>query len=283
MDNTTSDNSDTVSATDDSLVTEDVQADTQTDSEVGNDVVKDDTFFDPTSLPAELVPAYKQMQGAFTKKTQEIAEQRKELEELRGKAAKADEYAKYESYLPIMDEMLAGGKRSEISPEMVELENQLKGQGYSDEAIEMMKVGAQFTLNQFNQREKLAEQSRVSERINGEIEKAQQVDPRLTDNSLTYSMADGTTITFGEIVAELVKADNNWTSDPVSATNRAIQRVDAMLSSAKVQGKQELSNSAMGRANRFTNVQASPRNASDNSQPQTIQEAAKAARAELGI
>lgn len=36
--------------------------------------------FDPTSLPDELQPAYKQMQGAFTKKTQEIAEQRKAAE-----------------------------------------------------------------------------------------------------------------------------------------------------------------------------------------------------------
>lgn len=36
--------------------------------------------FDPSTLSDELAPAYKQMQGAFTKKTQELAVQRKEAE-----------------------------------------------------------------------------------------------------------------------------------------------------------------------------------------------------------
>lgn len=36
--------------------------------------------FDPSTLSDELAPAYKQMQGAFTKKTQELAEQRKAAE-----------------------------------------------------------------------------------------------------------------------------------------------------------------------------------------------------------
>lgn len=37
--------------------------------------------FDPSQLPEELVPAYKQMQGAWTQKTQALAEQRKEYEQ----------------------------------------------------------------------------------------------------------------------------------------------------------------------------------------------------------
>lgn len=36
--------------------------------------------FDPSSLPDELQPAYKQLQGAWTKKTQALADQRKEFE-----------------------------------------------------------------------------------------------------------------------------------------------------------------------------------------------------------
>lgn len=40
----------------------------------------EDTFFDPNNVPEELRGAYKQMQGAFTKKTQAIAEQRKKVE-----------------------------------------------------------------------------------------------------------------------------------------------------------------------------------------------------------
>jgi len=42
--------------------------------------------FDPKSLPDELVPAYKQMQGAFTKKTQAIAEERRSHEAIRRNA-----------------------------------------------------------------------------------------------------------------------------------------------------------------------------------------------------
>lgn len=37
--------------------------------------------FDPSTLPEALVPAYKQMQGAWTQKTQALAEQRKEMEQ----------------------------------------------------------------------------------------------------------------------------------------------------------------------------------------------------------
>src|SRR4051812_1406642 len=36
--------------------------------------------FDPTTLPEELQPAYKQMHGDYTRKTQALSEQRKEAE-----------------------------------------------------------------------------------------------------------------------------------------------------------------------------------------------------------
>jgi hypothetical protein len=39
-----------------------------------------ETFFDPQSVPEELQPAYKQMQSAFTKKMQRIADSRKKIE-----------------------------------------------------------------------------------------------------------------------------------------------------------------------------------------------------------
>lgn len=40
----------------------------------------EDTFFDPTSLPEELTPAYKQMQAAYTKKMQAIAQDRQKIQ-----------------------------------------------------------------------------------------------------------------------------------------------------------------------------------------------------------
>ncbi len=43
-------------------------------------VTEEETFFDPKTVPPELLPAYKQMQKAFSKKTQTIAQQRQKLE-----------------------------------------------------------------------------------------------------------------------------------------------------------------------------------------------------------
>lgn len=40
----------------------------------------EDSFFDPKELPPELMPAYKQMQRAWTKKTQELAKHRQKVE-----------------------------------------------------------------------------------------------------------------------------------------------------------------------------------------------------------
>lgn len=40
----------------------------------------EDTFFDPTSLPDELKPAYKQMQAAFTKKSQGIRQEKQKID-----------------------------------------------------------------------------------------------------------------------------------------------------------------------------------------------------------
>jgi hypothetical protein len=41
---------------------------------------QDETFFDPKEIPAELMPAYKLMQRAFTRKTQAIAQDRNKVE-----------------------------------------------------------------------------------------------------------------------------------------------------------------------------------------------------------
>jgi len=54
--------------------TEFESADSDEDSFMGND-------FNPDLLPDELKPGFKQLQAAFTKRTQEVAEQRKQFEE----------------------------------------------------------------------------------------------------------------------------------------------------------------------------------------------------------
>ncbi len=243
----------------------------------------EESFFDPKLVPAELMPAYKQMQAAFTKKTQEISTFKKEFDSLK---PKAEAWGKYEKYAPILEEMLSSQGATKETPEMAVLEKQLREQGYSDEAIELIKIGTKFTLDQLNQ-QKQTEQQKVEEEkqvafVTSKIEEAGKLDSRLTDTKLTYQV-DDKTLTFGQIVENLVIADPNWTKDPVAATQRAIKTVDALIGKAKTEGKEELSASATSRANKFPNVNSSPQSAEGTEQPMTIREAAKKARKDLGM
>lgn len=49
-----------------------------------------DTFFNPDTLDPALIPAWKQLQAAYTQKTQTLAEQRKQLESLGGQEVVAE-------------------------------------------------------------------------------------------------------------------------------------------------------------------------------------------------
>lgn len=264
-----------------------VQAQVNSDTQAGQTESEgqSETFFDPKQVPEELVPAYKQMQAAFTKKTQEIATTRKEAEGLK---AKADAYVKYEKYVPILEEMFKTDQKGSTaeSPEMTTLENQLRKAGYSDEAIEMMKMGAQFTLQQMNRfreadRQQFESQRRMTE-LSEKVDEAQALDPRLSDDTLTYQM-DDQKLTFGEIVANLVKADEKWQSDPIAATRRAIKIVDSLIGTAKLQGKEELSAAAKAKASKFPSATSSPQSAVTSSKALSMSEAAEQAKAQLGI
>lgn len=274
--NTTPDTNSATEAVQDSAVQEqavDVQA-AQTDT--GSEQTEE-TFFDPKKVPEALLPAYKQMQADYTRKTQEVAKRTKEYEELR---QKAEAYAKYEKFTPILEEMLGTQASQADSPEMEVLVNQLRQAGYSDDAIELMKMGAKFTLGQF---ERTQNAKVEQENFNKGVDAAEKVDPRLTDTNLTYQMEDGSSVTFGQIVAEMVSAMPDWRSDPVKATQLAIKKVDALIGTAKKQGKQELSEAAKGKANRFPQTSSSPAQAVDTNKPMSMREAAEKARESLGI
>jgi len=237
----------------------------------------EDSFFDPSKLPEELVPVYKGMQAAYTKKTQEIAEMRKNAETLK---ADAEAYTKYKPLIPIVEEMLASKKANEVSPELTALETRLKQEGYSEEAINMMKIGAKVILDQFNQT-RATDQENIE--LKSKISEAEQLDPRLNDESLVYKTEDGKSLTFGELVAKLVFSDPEWRKNPVGSTKEAIKTIDALVGKAKNEGKEELSNSAKAKAQKFPGVSSSPQSAAANSQPKTIQEAAQEAKKELGM
>lgn len=227
----------------------------------------EDSFFDPNTVPEELKPAYKQMQAAFTKKTQEIAQARKEAEAIR---QRAEAYDKVSPYIPLIEEMAAMQKTSQETPEMKALETKLRAAGYNDEVVEMMKLGAQFTLDQFNQTQNVKDTQRF---VTGKIDEASNLDPRLNDTSLVYQTDDGEKVTYGQMVEEMVAADPRWMKDPVAATKRAIKKIDALTGKAKIEGKQELSAKAKTNAAKFPTTSSSPQGAVDKSQPKTIHEA----------
>lgn len=224
------------------------------------------------------------MQAAFTKKTQEIAQARKEAEELQ---KRYQQYERYEPYAPILEEMLSGEKSQRTAPEMAALEAELKQRGYSDDAIEMMRIGADFTLRQLNQtltsRDQQVQQQQRTQELEGKIAEAGKVDPRLSDSSLVYRTADGQDVSFGQIVERMVSADPNWQDDPVAATKRAIGTLDAMLGTAKVEGKTELTARARAKQAQFPASSASPHTSANQNESLSIHEAAKAARKELGM
>lgn len=248
--------------TGDSNQTTEVQAEKQT-PEPASDSTQEESFFDPNQVPEELKPAYKQMQADYTRKTQDLAKQRKEIEAIR---AKAEQFSKYEPYAPVLEEMLNAKPKEQANPEMAALEQQLKTQGYSDEAIEMMKMGVGFALNQFNQKEQAKElqQKELEFKRNTEtkISDAEKLDTRLTDENLKYTLSDGKSLTFGEIVGNLVRSNPDWVNDPVSATRSAIATIDALIGQSKSEGKQELSQSARSKASKFPSVNSSPQSAS---------------------
>lgn len=238
---------------------------------------EEDSFFDPKTVPPELMPAYKQMQADYTRKTQVIAKERKDAEALK---AKAEQFSKYEHLVPVFEEMLSNKQTEQTNPEMEALKAELKSKGYSDEAIDLAILGASFTLKQF---ETKTTRERESDHLNTQIDQASKIDPRLNDANLKYSLGDGSETTFGTIVEQFVSADPTWRKDPVSATKRAIATVDALIGKAKTEGKEELSNSARTKARQFPQQGSSPQSASDTSQPMSFADAAKQAKQELGI
>lgn len=237
---------------------------------------QEETFFDPNQVAEELKPAYKQMQAAFTKKTQEIADIRKNAETWKQQAEK---FAKYEQQIPVLEEMLTPKNDQPTAQELM-LEAELKKQGYDQQSIDFMKVGAKVLLKQINEQQS---QKEFDQTFNRGLQEAEKVDPRLNDTTLVYTLGDGTTITFANVVANYVKSEPNWYQDPVGATKRAIATVDALIGKAKTEGKQELSASARAKAQKFKPLNSSSQQTVLDASPTSMREAAQLAKDELGL
>lgn len=225
------------------------------------------TNFDPNALTdPNLQTAYKQMQADYTRKMQEISQ-------------KSQQYSKYEQYAPILDAMSTHQPgKSPVSPVVDTMVSQLREAGYDDPTIEVGKTIAESILNHIGQEKQVEQQQQF---VTSQFAEAVKADPRLEDPSLVYDYGEGKA-TFGEIVEELVAADPNWSKAPLPSVQRAIKKVDAMINTAKTQGKQELSQQTTQKAQNFAPVQSSPQGATSSDQAMSIREAFEAAKKSIG-
>lgn len=222
------------------------------------------TTFDPSQLTdPNLQAAYKQMQADYTNKTKELAETR----------------SKYDRYVPVIDEMLSAKPDQSAHPLIAGLEKQLKEAGYDESSIDVGKMIAKNILD-YTAQEKQVEQTQ--QKVVSEFASAVKADPRLEDQSLVYDLGDGTKASFGEIVENLVASNPNWRQNPQAAIQRATKVIDAMINTAKTQGKQELSKQTQQKTQSFAPVQTSPQGAAQDDRQMSVREAFEAARAEMG-
>ena len=210
---------------------------TETESEEGT---SEESFFDPNSVPEELKPAYKQMQSAFTKKTQGIAEARKSLEN-------------FESYRPLIEKL--------SDPRNAYLRNILEGnqpaqqeqsQPYPTDPMEYAKWVQDQTVERM-----AADQDR---------REASKVDPRLDTDK-----------TFTNMILGIVSNNQEYSQGKISAveaTKQAVKAVDEMIVNAKKSGKAELSEQASNKAKKYASPKGTGAGTVNTKSPQSMQEAA---------
>ncbi len=219
------------------------------------------TNVDPATLTPQDQETYKNMQADYTRKMQEISQQ-------------AQQYQQYEQYLPVLQAMAQHQPgQSPVNPVVDGIISQLREAGYDDNSIQVGKIIAENLLN-YNQQEKTIEQT--YNKVTTEFAQAAKMDPRLEDPNLVYEV-DGEKQTFGQVVEKLVSADPNWHQKPLVSVQKAIKTVDAMINSAKTQGKQELSKQTQTKAQSFAPVSSSPQGTAKGDGSMSIREAIEAA------
>lgn len=232
------------------VVAEETEATTEAEteetdkSETVSDKEQEETFFDPNTVPEELKPAYKQMQSAFTKKTQEIAESRKALEN-------------FERYKPLIEKL--NDPQNAYLRQVLEGKVAPQGPQYPTDPIEY----AKWVENQAVQRMKV-EQDR---------QQAAKVDPRLNEDPV-----------FSNMVLGIVNNNPDYLNGKVSAveaTTQAVKAVDEMVSSAKKSGKAELTKQATQKANKYVAPKGTRSGTVNKKMPKTMQEAAEMAREQI--
>lgn len=189
-------------------------------------------------LPPELQTVYKQMQGDYTRKTQGIADVRKN----------ADQYGRYKALIDYL------GQNPQAAQSVIaRMQGQPEAPQPSDEEVEIPTDPKEFanfvkeqavkeTEERFNR--VLEEQKRATQRyqyISQQAEEAQKLDPRLSSDN-----------DFGEMIASMVQSDSQVATGQktiVQATKDAISKYDSYYSSRLSAEMEKLSDEAKAKRN----------------------------------
>lgn len=211
--------------------------------------------FDPKTLPKELQAAYKQMQSDYTKKTQEIAGSRKQLEDYQRNEA----LIQYLSSNPEVTQQFIDQMNTPKQPQEIEI---------PDDPVEFYKrVKEESKKESFDEFMKYMQQKEQQDNhtkwVNDQAEQAAKLDPRLDDEG------------FASIISDIVTNDGGirkGEKDIVQATKDAIARYDTHFNAKLEAEKQKLSD--MARQKRNPSVPSSKGQVSTpNQTPKSIREA----------
>lgn len=182
------------------------------DTDQGTSSQSDDSFatnFDPKNLPDELKPVYKQMQGDYTRKTQDIASQRKQ-------------YERVQQYMPLLNRVLSNQDLLNMAlgrNQQGETGNQNAQNQQSEDIPDDPKKYAEWvkgqTLDevqkQFAQQERIRQQREARQR---DFQEAEKVDPRLNQDN-----------EFQNIILGLVTSNPQFQQGQLSAVDATKQAV----------------------------------------------------------
>lgn len=158
------------------------------------------TNFDPNKLSDELKPVYKQMQGDYTRKTQEVAK-------LKG------DYDKVMRYVPLLNKVLAN---EELVQQVLGIKpNQTKEEVKTEVEEEIPTDPKEFAkwvkdsaVKEFERKQEAREQIRgEQEAVMKEYHEAESVDPRLNSD-----------LAFQNVIIGLVSTNPDFKSGKVNAT-----------------------------------------------------------------
>lgn len=237
--------------------TEEVGAETETEetetetTEVGDEGGESETdssgFTDPSKIPPELLPIYKQMQADYTTKTQEIAALKKNqqfLDSTKGLIQKLYDPSNKE----VLDKLMGNQE-----------------QQYPTDPVKYAEWIQQNTLKQMQ--EMMAQQE--------DYRKAESVDPRLSSDA-----------NFQQIILGLVSTNPDFVNRSITAeeaTRRAVKFFDDQINTAKKVGKTELSEQAVKKSSKFSATTNGKPSSVGGNGAVSIHDAAKLAMEELGI